>query len=150
MVPRNIAELKNYLQSKEKLIINLDKTYDFTASEGFGTEKGCVYHKCSKTTISELSLAHSGTCNGRPQTTVRGGPSLVRMYIRHLGQHVASTYLAKRSATLYQEQNYVLVGFLHFILAPSCRSKNVGPECLFREKHFGISSLKHNITTLCI
>ncbi|XP_034248551.1 pectin lyase B-like isoform X1 [Thrips palmi] len=71
VVPKDNNELKNYLNSKEKLIINLDKTYDFTASEGYGTERGCFYKKCKKVQISEESLTRSGTCNGRLQTQVK-------------------------------------------------------------------------------
>ncbi|KAE8738905.1 Pectin Lyase-like [Frankliniella occidentalis] len=69
VTPRNTNELRNYLKSNEKLIINLDRTYDFTNSEGWISSRGCFFQKCGGG--FQESLAHAGTCNGRPPTTVK-------------------------------------------------------------------------------
>lgn len=71
MVPKDINELRNYLSSKEKLVIDLDKTFDFTGSEGWVTVTGCFYKKCRGITGSEKSIAQLGTCNGRERTQVK-------------------------------------------------------------------------------
>ncbi|KAJ1528599.1 hypothetical protein ONE63_007000 [Megalurothrips usitatus] len=70
VTPRNINELKNYLTQNGKLIINLDRTYDFTNSEGFATSTGCFFQKCGGNSFQQ-SLAQQGTCNGRQKTTVK-------------------------------------------------------------------------------
>ncbi|XP_026280402.2 uncharacterized protein LOC113207878 [Frankliniella occidentalis] len=69
VTPRNTNELKNYLASNQKLIINLDRTYDFTNSEGWATTTGCYFQKCGSG--FQESLAHAGTCNGKKSTTVK-------------------------------------------------------------------------------
>lgn len=68
--PKDVNELKNYLASKEKLVIDLWKEYDFTNTEGWATSTGCYYRKCKAGGFQE-SLAHAGTCNGRQPTQVR-------------------------------------------------------------------------------
>ncbi|KAK3908230.1 Pectin lyase 1 [Frankliniella fusca] len=67
--PRNINELKNYLRSNQKLIIDLTTTFDFTSSEGWVTSSGCFFQRCGSG--FQESLVHAGTCNGRPPTKVK-------------------------------------------------------------------------------
>ncbi|KAJ1530821.1 hypothetical protein ONE63_005668 [Megalurothrips usitatus] len=69
VTPRNIDELRKYLYSKEKLIINLDRTYDYTYSEGTVKATGCFFQKCGRNNYQQ-SLSGRGTCHGRPHTTV--------------------------------------------------------------------------------
>lgn len=67
--PKNTNELTNYLKSNERLIIDLTTTFDYTNSEGWATSTGCYFQKCGSG--FQQSLAHAGTCNGRPATTVK-------------------------------------------------------------------------------
>ncbi|KAK3908232.1 Pectin lyase 1 [Frankliniella fusca] len=67
--PKSISELTNYLKSNQKLIIDLTKTFDYTNSEGWVTSTGCFFKKCGSG--FQESLAHAGTCNGRPPTKVK-------------------------------------------------------------------------------
>ncbi|XP_034253769.1 probable pectin lyase D isoform X1 [Thrips palmi] len=69
VTPKNINELKSYLGSNQKLIIVLDRTYDFTNSEGWATSTGCYFQKCGSG--FQESLAHAGTCNGKSSTNVK-------------------------------------------------------------------------------
>ncbi|KAK3908233.1 putative pectin lyase A [Frankliniella fusca] len=67
--PKSTSELTNYLKSNQKLIIDLTKTFDYTNSEGWATSSGCYFQKCGNG--FQESLAHAGTCNGRPATKVK-------------------------------------------------------------------------------
>lgn len=68
VTPKNIKELKNYLKDDVPRIILLDKTYDFTGSEGNATSDGCFFRKCGPG--FQYSLAESDTCDGREMTNV--------------------------------------------------------------------------------
>ncbi|KAE8736680.1 Pectin lyase [Frankliniella occidentalis] len=68
VVPTSPAELKQYLSSTETLIIDLDRTYDFTQLEGSKTENGCWYNQCGSGPQKSLSLYNA--CAGRSTTSV--------------------------------------------------------------------------------
>ncbi|XP_034239440.1 probable pectin lyase D [Thrips palmi] len=67
--PQKHPGAQELLGKQGKLIIVLDRTYDFTNSEGWATSSGCVILKCGGG--YQESLAHAGTCNGRPLTKVK-------------------------------------------------------------------------------
>ncbi|XP_034235640.1 probable pectin lyase B [Thrips palmi] len=68
VTPKNIKELKNFLKDDVPRIILLDKTFDFTGSQGLATSDGCFFKKCGPG--FQYSLAQSDTCDGREMTNV--------------------------------------------------------------------------------
>ncbi|KAJ1519775.1 hypothetical protein ONE63_005031 [Megalurothrips usitatus] len=67
--PKSVDELKTLLSSKDKLIIDLTTTFDFTSTEGTTTATGCVFNSCGSG--EQLSLPLYGACSGKPVKKVQ-------------------------------------------------------------------------------
>ncbi|CCO32743.1 putative pectin lyase F Short=PLF [Rhizoctonia solani AG-1 IB] len=65
-VPTSAAQLKSWLEDNVTRNILLDRTYDFTDTEGTVTEKGCKPWSCSPN--PQLSLDGNGWCGSNPLT----------------------------------------------------------------------------------
>ncbi|CAE7144453.1 unnamed protein product [Rhizoctonia solani] len=63
-VPTSAAQLKSWLEDNVTRNILLDRTYDFTNTEGKVTEKGCRPWSCSPN--PQLSLSGNGWCGSNP------------------------------------------------------------------------------------
>ncbi|XP_034254938.1 probable pectin lyase D [Thrips palmi] len=69
VVPTSLSQLTDFLKSTERLIIDLQTTFDFTKSEGTANDKGCFYNNCGGN--GQKSLIHDSTsCANRNSTTV--------------------------------------------------------------------------------
>jgi hypothetical protein len=83
VVPKNIRELKNYLKDHVPRIVLLNKTFDFTDTEGTTTSDGCYFIECGEG--FQYSLEVSDTCNGRRKTQVGQVGCWKRAALRQLG-----------------------------------------------------------------
>ena len=92
VTPKDINELTKLLGSKDQLVIVLDKVFDYTESEGWATGKGCFFQKCGAG--FQQSLAHAGTCNGRPPTQVKSGD--LGLHLTYFRNSERYNYLAER------------------------------------------------------
>lgn len=68
VVPQTIKELKQYLKDDVPRVVLLNRTFDFTGSEGTATREGCVFLPCGRG--RQYSLAESDTCDGRQRADV--------------------------------------------------------------------------------
>lgn len=91
VVPQTIKELKQYLKDDVPRIVLLNRTFDFTGSEGTETREGCVFLPCGRG--RQYSLAESDTCDGRQPTDVSPNGSWSRTSEAAESVHSAIYYL---------------------------------------------------------
>ncbi|KAJ1302239.1 hypothetical protein OPQ81_001060 [Rhizoctonia solani] len=121
-VPTSAAQLKSWLEDNVTRNILLDRTYDFTDTEGTVTEKGCRPWKCSPN--PQLSLNGNGWCGSNPLnetvTYKKAGTSGIRVKSN-------KTILGKGTSGWIKGKGLLLSGVSNVIIQ-NIRISDINPQ----------------------